>query len=134
MTEFAPNFLYYSPFFADIFAPAFVDYFPRYSFELLSMMVGHNKEGVKVPLNRIGMMARFDTGGCSSKNFKSFNQQRFSPVLKRYDYESVAENIKHYGSPIPPDIPVGNLEFSLQNVEMLLITGAIDDFCQDEDV
>lgn len=73
MSELTPNFLYYSPFFSDIFAPAFVDYFPRYSFELLQMLVGHNEKGRKVPLNRIGMMARFDTGGCSSKNFRCFN-------------------------------------------------------------
>jgi len=77
--------------------PELMEYFPRTSAAFIQSITGFNKEGSKLPLDRMSMIARFDTGGMCSKNMKAYDQMRFSGLFQQYDYGSPQENEVHYG-------------------------------------
>jgi hypothetical protein len=59
--------------FAESIFSKVVFYFPRTTIASIKAIVGYNNVENLFPYNRIGMVARFDTGGCSSKNFLHYS-------------------------------------------------------------
>jgi hypothetical protein len=47
--------------------------FPRTVASFVNAIAGFNKNGTYLPLSRLSMMARFDTGGMCTKNMVSLN-------------------------------------------------------------
>lgn len=51
-----------------------------------------------------------------------------------FNYGNPVENIKHYGIEEPPLIPFENLKYNLKDIELLIVTGDIDEFTPKEEI
>jgi hypothetical protein len=58
----------FSEFFKKNLGPILTYAFPRTVVAVVNSIAGYNKFGRNIPLGRLGMMARFDTGGMCVKN------------------------------------------------------------------
>ena len=122
VSERSDSLMYGTPLFTDWLGPMIVEQYPRTVYAIVKAIVGHNKKGDKISLNRLAMMSKYDMGGCSTKNLQFFDQLRKSGQLRQFDY-GPNMNTRIYGQEQPPLVPVHNLKSALTNVPILLISG-----------
>lgn len=69
--------------------------------------------------------------GASWYQYEHFGQLMMEDEEKfqRYDYDSEAENIKHYGQPTPPDYDLSKLDFPIA-----IFSGSLDNVTPPEDI
>ncbi|XP_020555080.1 triacylglycerol lipase 2-like [Sesamum indicum] len=97
----------------------------------LDLMTSYTGQNCCLNSSIISSFLKNEPQSTSTKNMIHFAQMAQDGMIKMYDYGDVKENVKHYGTPVPPSYNMTNIP---NDVPLFLAYGGKDALSVSEDV